>query len=321
MQSTRLALLELARRQRLSPDAFAAMARLAASERPATTYPATLRRGAQALAMLLMGLGVVFFIAANWKTRSPVPMFAGLEALVLGACLGAARLGRLRTPLALLGFLAAGALLAFFGQYYQTGADPWQLFAIWSALLLPLAFACRSDLLWTAWIVVAMTAVSTWLSVFHGGFDDQLHGPQMAAMVMALGLCALLSRPLRRFTGAGDWSLSLAILFAVILIAGCGVWGLFTGGPMVYLASLAALACGATHLGQGAGFDIRGLSMCALGIDALVIGGALKMISDTRSFEAILFFISLVIIVALYATATILLGLNRHHTAGGARHD
>lgn len=96
-------------------------------------------------------------------------MFLLLETLVVAACYGAGRLARFRIGLALFGLLSIGALLGFFGQHYQTGADPWQLFALWSALSLPLAFASRSDLVWSAWVIVAMCAVSTWLMAQEGG--------------------------------------------------------------------------------------------------------------------------------------------------------
>jgi hypothetical protein len=141
MLSTNLAILELAKRQRMSPSTYAVLARIAGTGSSLLVAAAIRRRAVQVLAMLLGGLGIIFFIAANWQTHSPIPMFAGLQATLLGACVGAACWPRLRVPLALLGFLATGALLAFFGQYYQSGADPWQMFALWAGLLIPLAFA------------------------------------------------------------------------------------------------------------------------------------------------------------------------------------
>ena len=51
---------------------------------------------------------------------------------VLGQSVG------LPVPMGLLAMLGMGALFAYFGQTYQTGADPWQLFALWAALSLPL---------------------------------------------------------------------------------------------------------------------------------------------------------------------------------------
>lgn len=314
MLSIHLAIFELAKRQRLAPDAYQVLARIAATSYSPMASAAVLRRAVQVVAVLLAGLGVIFFIAANWQTQSPLPMFAGLQATLLGACIGAARWTRFRVPLAMLGFLATGSLLAFFGQYYQSGADPWQMFAIWGGLLAPLACASRSDIIWSAWAIVVMTAISLWLSTFTRSFgiESEILHAQIVATLLAFGLCVLLSHPLQRFTGAGDWALNLAILFSVILTGTCGLWALFSSEPGFYPAALIALSGAAAYFAQGRAFDIRALSMCALGIDGLLIGGSVKMVSTTNSFMAILFIVGLTILTALYFTVKAILHL--HHT-------
>jgi len=317
MLSINLAILELAKRQRMAPGAHAVLARIAGTGSSPLVSAAILRRAVQVLAILLVGLGVIFFIAANWQTRSPIPMFAGLQAALLGACVGAARWPRLRVPLALLGFLATGALLAFFGQYYQSGADPWQMFALWAGLLIPLAFASRSDIIWSAWTIIAMTAVSLWLKGFSGnfGFSSSVLHAQIIATLLAFGLCALLSRPLQRFIGAGDWALNLAILFSVILASTCGIWALFSDDPSFYPMVLITLSGATAYFAQDKVFDIRALSMCALGIDGLVIGGSIKMVSNSDSLLAIFFIVGLTILIALYVTVSAIVRLHRSHAS------
>ena len=87
------------------------------------------------------------------------PSYALLAAAAVAVLAAAAR-PALRVPGALAALLATGALFAYFGQTYQTGADPWQLFALWALLTLPLALAARSDALWLPWCLVAMAAPS-----------------------------------------------------------------------------------------------------------------------------------------------------------------
>ena len=58
--------------------------------------------------------------------------------------------------------MLVGGLLALIGQTYQTGADPWQLFALWALLALPWCLGARSDMLWAPWALVAMTACVLW---------------------------------------------------------------------------------------------------------------------------------------------------------------
>lgn len=313
MLSLRLTLLDLAKRQQLPPDAYNALLRLTrnASPRPAVF----LYRASVMLAVFLCGLGGIFFIAANWTTHSPIPMFAGLQLVVLGACVAAWRMRRWRAALALLGFLATGALLAFFGQYYQSGADPWQLFAIWAGLGVPLVFACRSDVCWSAWAIVAMTAISTWVQGFsRNGFllREGEFLEQLLAMALACALCALLSRPLRRLTGAGDWSMNLSVLFAVFLACGCGLGGLLDAEALLYPLSFLVLAIAAGYFGRQA-FDIRALSMCALGIDVLIAGGSVRAAIETRSIIAGLLLVGITILVSLYFTVIIIRSLAEQH--------
>ena len=319
MLSMNLAILELAKRQRLAPSAYAALARIAETTNSPSLTAAILRRGVQVLAMLLLGLGIIFFIAANWMTQSPLPMFAGLQAALLGACVGAARWTRLRVPLALLGLLAAGALLAFFGQYYQSGADPWEMFALWAGLFIPVAFASRSDVVWSAWTIIAMTAISLWLKDYTGslGFRSGILHAQIIATLLAFSVCALLARPLRRYTGAGDWALNLSILFSVILASTCGLSSLFSQDPSFYPIVLITLSGAAFYFAQENSFDILALSMCALGIDSLVIGGAIKMVSNSNSHITVFFFIGFTILIALYVTATTIVRLHRRRMAKG----
>ena len=321
MLSTRLAVLDLARRQQLTPDAYAALTQIAAGNPRRPFSAMILRRAVQALAMLLAGLGILFFIAANWRTQSPVPMFVGLEIALLGACLGAAYLTPVRVPLALLGFMASGTLLAFFGQYYQSSADPWQLFALWAGLLTPLAFATRSDIIWCAWIVVAMTAISTWLKGYTGStgwrYGPEVIQAQMTAVLLTFSLCALMARPLRRFTGAADWALNLAVLLSVVLTTICGLWALFSSAAIMYVVGLLILACALAYFAHESAFDIRALSICALGIDSLIIGGSVKMVSNINSLGAMCFVVGLTILVTLALTVTPILNLYRSRTVRG----
>jgi uncharacterized membrane protein len=52
----------------------------------------------------------------------------------------------------LLGAIFTGVLLALYGQTYQTGADPWQLFFNWSLLILPWVVISRFPVLWVLWL-------------------------------------------------------------------------------------------------------------------------------------------------------------------------
>src|SRR4029453_13883348 len=59
----------------------------------------------------------------------------------------------------LMAFIATGALLALFGQTYQTGADVYELFLGWTLLGLPLVVAARWSVSSAAWVLVLNLAL------------------------------------------------------------------------------------------------------------------------------------------------------------------
>src|SRR5690606_20369814 len=82
--------------------------------------PAALReRGALGVAVLgaaLGGLGIVFWIAANWASLGRFGRFALLQSVIAATCAGALARPAARAPLSLLALLATGGLFAYFGQ-------------------------------------------------------------------------------------------------------------------------------------------------------------------------------------------------------------
>ena len=319
----RLALSEIAAEHRLDARGRARLEELADLRSEPPALAAWLPRGVAVLAAALGGLGLVFWIAANWQTLGRFGRFALLEVFVLAMCAGALWRPAARAPLGLLALLAIGGLFAYFGQTYQTGADPWQLFAVWAVLALPLCIAARSDVLWAPWALVVMTGVSLWIHAHTGHRwrvqpDDLL--VHMFGWVGALVLVAALSAPLRRYTGAGIWSLRTAITMAVVMIASTGFAGLFEErAGMFYGLGLLVLIGGAGMLSRRESFDVFGLSAVALGLDALLIGGLAYLLLHNSHGEGIssLLFIGLVAAGLVAGSVSIVLRLSRRHE--GAR--
>lgn len=134
------------------------------------------------LGAVLLLAGVVFFFAWNW---SAIPKLARLGIVEGGiiACFAAA----LRTsdlPQRVLMFAASvlvGVFLAVAGQIYQTGADPWTLFAAWAALIVPWTLAAPFPLTTLLLVSVANLAVSFYLS-------QEAHAIGRAQVFVALSL-------------------------------------------------------------------------------------------------------------------------------------
>ncbi|MDR0996159.1 MAG: DUF4401 domain-containing protein, partial [Zoogloeaceae bacterium] len=117
--------------------------------------------------VLLLVSALIFFFAWNWAALPRLTKLSLADAAFLLCCLTAAAAcfvrqgqggGLWRT--ALFGAcLCAGAWFALIGQLYQTGADVWQLFALWALFTLPLTLLSRSTATAILWLLIANLAL------------------------------------------------------------------------------------------------------------------------------------------------------------------
>jgi uncharacterized membrane protein len=125
------------------------------------------------LSLLALACSVIFFIAYNWTALGRFAKF-GLVELAIILCLGGYwKLGAqtLAGKVTLLvASLLLGALLALYGQTYQTGADTWQLFFSWALLILPWVLIGRFAALWILWLALINLSISLYYEVRHGLF-------------------------------------------------------------------------------------------------------------------------------------------------------
>jgi uncharacterized membrane protein len=243
--------------------------------------------GMAILAAALGGLGIIFWIAANWESLSRAGKFALLQAVIVVMCTGAIFRPSARPALALLAMLGIGGLFAYFGQTYQTGADPWQLFAIWAALSLPLCLGARSDALWAPWALVCMSAIALWIHA-HAGHDWRVTPSDLpyhlAGWIAALLLVFALSPGLSRYTGAGLWGMRVAVTLATCIITWSGLFALFGSsvGPQ-YALGMAVLAGAAALLCTARFHDSYALSAIGLALNCLLVGGMARLLLDKNT--------------------------------------
>lgn len=282
--TVRQSLLELAARHHLNGPHTQTLLHAAGLDHEPAALALWLPRGVAVLAAALGGLGVVMWIAANWESMGRVGHFALLQGLVLATGLGASASTSARAPLGLLSLLGIGGLFAYFGQTYQTGADAWQLFALWGALALPLCLGARSDVLWAPWSLVVVTAISLWTHTYSGNRwsvePDQLN-VHLLAWSATLLLVGALGSGLQRFTGAGVWSFRTAATLAVVAITMTALGGLFSNHVGAqYPVGLLLLAGCAGLLGTQRSFDVFTVSAVALGLNALLVCGLVRWLGD-----------------------------------------
>ncbi|RBP36071.1 putative membrane protein DUF2157 [Roseimicrobium gellanilyticum] len=116
---------------------------------------------------VLLGAGVIFFFAYNWQDLGRFAKFALVQAPILAGLAVVWKLGIDGAPgkAALITItLLVGALLALVGQTYQTGADTFELFAVWALAILPWTLAARFPALWLIWLALVNVAIGLYFN-------------------------------------------------------------------------------------------------------------------------------------------------------------
>jgi uncharacterized membrane protein len=121
------------------------------------------------LGTVALAAALIFFFAFNWDDLGRFGKFALVEAAIVAALLVCWR-ANLDTnggkAVLLLLSLLVGALLALSGQVYQTGADPFELFAWWAVLILPWVLIGRFSALWLLWLALLNLASALYFQLF-----------------------------------------------------------------------------------------------------------------------------------------------------------
>lgn len=155
----------------LSPPALQRALRLAVASPEPTAWRRFLSAVPLGFGSLLVLSGVIYFFAYNWADLHRFGKLGLLLAAILAACIAAWRLGEgLAGQFALLfAAVLVGPLLAVYGQAYQTGADPYELFLGWSLLVLPWVALARFGPLWLLLLLLVNTALSLfWVQILSG---------------------------------------------------------------------------------------------------------------------------------------------------------
>jgi len=276
----RLAIFALAAKYELSPAATAKFQRLAnlGAQPPALSEKLTI--GMAVLGAALGGFGILLWIAANWESLPRFGKFALLQSTLACMLVGAWRRPSARLPLSLLGFLTCGGLFAYFGQTYQTGADPWQLFALWAALTLPLCLGVRHDALWTAWTLVGLTAALLWSQTPAGvSWQRSPYQSSLGSWVPAIAMAFAFRFAPKDKPGAGLWPMRLCMIYATIGLGWTAVWSLFNDDSKgVYPIALITVVGMIYAFSQRRMFDVFVISALGLAANVLLVSALAKLL-------------------------------------------
>lgn len=182
---------------------------------------------------LALAFAVLFFIAFNWDDIGRFAKFGMVEGLIILAIVVFCTVGHHTTAgkvSLLFATICLGVLLALYGQTYQTGADPWQLFFSWPMLMLPWAIIGRFSAIWVVWIMLLNISLVLYHQTF-GGIFRFMSGSETEVLWLAFILNTLLliswelvaatwhwmseRWPLRLLATAGGVSLTWLVLHSI----------------------------------------------------------------------------------------------------------
>ncbi len=201
-------------------------------------------RGFVALGLAVAALtqavaAILFFYAANWWDMAPALKVVGLDLLLVLCALGALAApagGFVRSAWTTAGAVLSGVLLGVHGQIWQTGADAWELFALWSGLAVAWALAARSDAAWLVAVLTATAAALRWTAGVAPPAWLPVQWELTAAALAPLAVGGLWLAVERR----DGWLVPVVLA----LVAAClGLGGLFASddGPLAVALALAAV--------------------------------------------------------------------------------
>lgn len=115
-----------------------------------------------------LGLSCIFFIAHNWSDIGRFAKFALVEGALIFTIIVYIKIPpntSASNASLIVATLLLGALMALFGQTYQTGADPWQLFFNWALFITPWALIARFTSIWIIWLVLLNLSIILYCDV------------------------------------------------------------------------------------------------------------------------------------------------------------
>ncbi|AKQ64327.1 putative membrane protein [Myxococcus hansupus] len=171
----------------LSPTAMERALHLSVATPPRADWRRFLSTTLLGLGALLVLAGVIYFFAYNWAEMHRFAKMGLIAVAIAGAALSAWKLGEtLGGQMSLFtASVLVGGLLAVYGQAYQTGADPYELFVGWTVLILPWVAVSRFPPLGLLALVLTNTGIllfweqvlgtkegrEYWLAVALGGLN------------------------------------------------------------------------------------------------------------------------------------------------------
>lgn len=311
------ALIELIKRGAVAREQRGQAAELAGIYPTLGQWRVFAERGLLLLGVLALAASLSFFIAYNWIEFGRVGKFVLVQSALAVTVLAGLRFGPENTA-GRVSLLAAsmlvGVLLALFGQTYQTGADPWQLFFTWAVLITPWVWVSRFALQGLLWLGLLNLALILAHAQAGGVLYQILHSPSAVVVsVFTLNSAALCMAEMRLAEQRHRyrWALRLVAVAAGVAVTMLGTFALLdprtASGWLILWLGWCVLTC--LHYYSRDLFMLAGL---CLSIIVLVSSWAGRYLFDDAD-AAGLFLMAMLIIAQTTAAAA---WLRQRYSAG-----
>jgi uncharacterized membrane protein len=302
MASTRNTLLEWAQDGHLVQQQLEQLIKDITAEPSVEHWLQFLKRLFISCAAIALASSLIFFFAYNWQEIGVLGKFALCQgAMVMALLLYLCRPENdsISQGVLLILCVLTGVLLALVGQVYQTGADPWQLFALWALFILPWVFSINVSSLWIFWIMLFNLALDLFSDSFNQGgrpFFTSLFILSCANLVL-LVLCEVcaLSKFQRLIQLGHCMAVKRLLIFVVILLALESVieWlflSIFGYDETGYyaIAYYVVLSVGSLIFYRYQRLDIFALATVLFGLIGLIVAIEIKILTDDFDANSLL---------------------------------
>jgi uncharacterized membrane protein len=233
MNRNRTEILEWIEQGRLQSDALPTALRLAGLRPSRADWRSFFNQLTLWLSAIFCATAVIFFFAYNWQAMGLFAKFGLVELLIIASLVLYWRLDskHLTAQAALLfATLLVGALLALVGQTYQTGADTYELFAVWAIAVLPWVAVSRFGALWLFWLGLINLAAIFYYQTFGGLFGLLFDNEQIVWALFILNTTALCVWEAAAQLGISwlreRWSVRILAVASGSLITSLAIWAI-----------------------------------------------------------------------------------------------
>ena len=268
------------------------------------------------LGSALILCGTIYFFAFNWAEITPMTKFTVIQVGIVSCLIGALykSLNKLSGQIFLLsGSVLVGVFLAVFGQIYQTGADAYQLFMGWSALILGWVLISKFSALWVVWLIITNTFIILWWE--QGALPDRDMQDMVYVYLVLFNGVFLVLREIAENKGATwlkhNWTrvvLGVTVIAFMLIPMTSFIWDIGNSGESITYSAILGFV---GHLLMFYQYRIKKINMWILA--SLVLSVcimcevlALKIITESISGAGSgIFFLMGILTIAIFTTAIV----------------